>query len=650
MNFEEFFNQATGFEPFPYQLKLAKMEKIPNLIDIPTGAGKTAAIVLGWLYRAFFHPDSKIKESSPLRLIYCLPMRVLVEQCYNQIERWLSNIKDIVGDIGLIKLMGGEIDNDWDIYPERRTIIVGTQDMLISRALNRGYAMSRYRWPVQFALINNDVFWVMDEVQLMGAGVKATTQLQGFREYFKTFGPSLSTWMSATLNPQDINSFDFNIAGSPFALSDDDLSNPTLNKRWKAKKEISYSGIKLEKKYGRELTEMVVKMHEKGTLTLVILNNVKRAQEFYLRLKKEKFKEATPEILLIHSRFRYPDREELVKKIVEPLDKDGAGRILISTQVVEAGVDISAKTLFTEVAPWSSLVQRFGRCNRYGEYEKGTILLLDLNIEKRSAPYDKGDLKKAKEILTELKDVSLQELSSISLKTLNSKEIPKGIYSIPRKKDIVELFDTTPDLSGNDIDISLFIRIIDQPDISVFYREWGKDEEPPATMPAPHPKELLHIPIGEFRDFVKKRNINLWVWDYLDKRGGRWQRVGTNDLYPGRTVMISSNDGGYNSKLGFWPDEKEKVEPLIIEKGILNDSNDLDRYSISKKFVLLKDHLLNVVKEVGLLKYKLSDRLGRFFPWDKVEIAARWHDVGKAHPAFQNGIKGEDKNDSNIYA
>ena len=83
-------------------------------------------------------------------------------------------------------LMGGDVDRDWDRYPERDTILIGTQDMLLSRALNRGYAMSRFRWPVQFGLLNNDCLWVMDEVQLMGSGLATTTQLQAFRRKLGT--------------------------------------------------------------------------------------------------------------------------------------------------------------------------------------------------------------------------------------------------------------------------------------------------------------------------------------------------------------------------------------------------------------------------------------------------------------------------------
>lgn len=47
--------------------------------------------------------------------------------------------------------MGGEeTDLDWDVWPEKPAILIGTQDMLLSRALNRGYGMNRYRWPMHF--------------------------------------------------------------------------------------------------------------------------------------------------------------------------------------------------------------------------------------------------------------------------------------------------------------------------------------------------------------------------------------------------------------------------------------------------------------------------------------------------------------------
>ena len=56
--------------------------------------------------------------------------------------------------------------------------------------------MSRYRWPVHFALLHNDCTWVMDEVQLMGVGASTAAQLQAFRERFLVAGSAKTVWIS----------------------------------------------------------------------------------------------------------------------------------------------------------------------------------------------------------------------------------------------------------------------------------------------------------------------------------------------------------------------------------------------------------------------------------------------------------------------
>jgi CRISPR-associated endonuclease/helicase Cas3 len=159
------------------------------LINIPTGLGKTAAVVLAWLWNRV-HLKS---EKWPRRLVYCLPMRTLVEQTEREVRTWLvrlarkhtkprdgSQLRWLALHSPVI-LMGGEEKTDWDLHPERPAILIGTQDMLLSRALNRGYGMSRYRWPMHFGLLNNDCLWVMDETQLMGVGIETSAQLDGFR-------------------------------------------------------------------------------------------------------------------------------------------------------------------------------------------------------------------------------------------------------------------------------------------------------------------------------------------------------------------------------------------------------------------------------------------------------------------------------------
>jgi len=148
MTFDEFFKSATGLEggPYPFQTEFAQAEKnLCQLVYVPTGLGKTAMAILGWMWRRFKAPQ-EIQKATPRRLVYCLPMRVLVEQTTGNAEKWVENLRNagfLYKDVPVHVLMGGEEAEDWYLYPEREAILVGTQDMLLSRALNRGYATSR---------------------------------------------------------------------------------------------------------------------------------------------------------------------------------------------------------------------------------------------------------------------------------------------------------------------------------------------------------------------------------------------------------------------------------------------------------------------------------------------------------------------------
>jgi CRISPR/Cas system-associated endonuclease/helicase Cas3 len=178
-----------------------------------------------------------------------------------------------------------------------------------------------------------------------------------------------------------------------------------------------------------------------------MLNRVSRAQEVFIFLRKLLSKtENSPALSLLHSRFRKNDRQKTDSLLSEILKPD---RIIITTQVLEAGVDVSARTLITELAPWSSMVQRFGRCNRYGEYSEGEVFWINLvaeqpenKLESNSLPYTTDSLKRASELLRKLENVSPESLARVQY----NPELE--VFHIPRKRDILQLFDTAPHLSG----------------------------------------------------------------------------------------------------------------------------------------------------------------------------------------------------------
>lgn len=88
MSYAEFFKRATrteeqpgGLKPFPYQCRLGE-KPWPELLDVPTGMGKTAAVVLAWLWKRGWRDGGREAgpdAGTPRRLVYCLPMRELVE-------------------------------------------------------------------------------------------------------------------------------------------------------------------------------------------------------------------------------------------------------------------------------------------------------------------------------------------------------------------------------------------------------------------------------------------------------------------------------------------------------------------------------------------------------------------------------------------
>jgi len=112
-------------------------------------------------------------------------------------------------------------------------------------------------------------------------------------------------------------------------------------------------------------------------------------------------------IELAHSRFRPAERESWRQRfLIRAACTEGADHIVVVTQVIGGEVDISARYLIPELAPSPSLVQRFGRCARYGG--SAYVLVLDRGRDEKSAPpYAAEELEIAWAALETLQDVSV---------------------------------------------------------------------------------------------------------------------------------------------------------------------------------------------------------------------------------------------------
>ena len=668
MKFDEFFRCATGVPqgPYPYQNRLACAGELPTLINIPTGLGKTAAVILAWMWRRLFASDA-VRQATPRRLVYCLPMRTLVEQTERAALKWIDNVAEQVSNLPMASpsvhvLMGGAETTDWDAHPEQNVILIGTQDMLLSRALNRGYGMSRYRWPVHFALLNNDCLWVVDETQLMGVGLTTSAQLQGFRNKLNTYGITRSLWMSATMDEDLLSTVDH---PQPYEgwdklqLGDKDRASKVVLKLIEATKPCRQADVTLtpdneKHAYHVDLARQITESHRPGTLTLAVVNQVERAQRVFDSVRSQlKGDRDGVELFLIHSRFRKCDRDEhqqtaLDDKTISP---NRPGRIVIATQAIEAGVDVSATTLFTELAPWPSLVQRFGRCNRRGACDidgkpSAQVFWVDVDTSDAarskvsSLPYSIDEMNASRKLVETLSDAGPQTLERV----LYERERP--VLHTLRCKDVIELWDTTPDLAGNDLDVSRYIRDSDDTDVQFYWRQWDQKATggtPPAprndvgelVFPPASREELCSVSLGRARDFVKKVKNGTWRWDPLE---ADWRKVGWQEVRSGMILLLHVEVGGYDPLLGWTGNgaNRPNAKPSAMNEG--TEMEAMSGEALGSKPVLLAEHLQQVTHAAETLQGRFGESLDGI-PWESIITAAQWHDVGKAHVAFQNAVR-----------
>lgn len=658
-SFGEWFQTLTGARPHPWQEELGKDPSFGGrLIRVPTGLGKTLGVMLAWAYHRIARGD----EGWPRRLVWCLPMRVLVEQTVDEARRVLERMGvlwdergDHEGKAGVHVLMGGADGGAWHLFPEAYSVLIGTQDMLLSRALNRGYGAARARWPMDFGLLNQDCLWVLDEVQLMDVGLATSSQLDAFRRATPSGRPVASWWMSATLQPSWLITRDtqhvvnalprttippparrgalWDDVAKTCSLASDCVKPPALAKRVLEEHERAGSG--------------------RDGPTLVIVNTVERAVELAKALRALVGSKRSTDVRIVHSRFRSSERRGFRETFLHR-DACGAGadRIIVATQVVEAGVDISARVLFTDIAPWPSLVQRFGRAARWGG--TATVIVVDTapKDEKAALPYTVDAIDSARDALQELWDVAPKALELFEERLSADRLAALYPYEpevLLLRHEVDELFDTSPDLSGSDTDIGRFIRSGEERDLLFFWAEVPESGPPPrqlrpgrdALCPVPFAKARAWL-CGKGRTLQKKRSA--WVWSYLD---GAWREAEARDLYPGQTVLVDANFGGYDwvegTQQGYgWSPVATAPVPIVAlcEPSAAQeaDASEEDDSLSALPYRTIGTH----GAETGDLAATLAERLVPELA-SLLRLAGRWHDLGKAHPAFQGSIEAPDK-------
>ena len=314
------------------------------------------------------------------RLIYVLPLRTLASTLYAETVACCNRVFKVKNlpeertnaeNEIVITIQTGEQKNDPFFEGD---IIFTTVDQCLSSYLNCPVSLPQRVGNINAgallgSLIVFDEFHLLEPGKSMDTAIEMLDRLEPFSKFII---------MTATLSTKTLESLQGILTGKIIRLSQDEVFTLPSHKE----KRRTYRWV------NRHLTLDDILEHHNGKRSIVILNTVTRAQCIFGELKNC-LKDNETALFLLHSRFYSEDRKKTEDKLMDCFGKE-AGKtnvILVTTQVVEAGIDISADNLHTELAPLNSIVQRAGRCARYeGERGIGTVWIYELETNAKGEP------------------------------------------------------------------------------------------------------------------------------------------------------------------------------------------------------------------------------------------------------------------------
>lgn len=378
-----------------------KRSEIPVVIyEAPTGYGKTTSSV------NFFKVVSRYGIASSL--IHVLPMRSITTQLYCKILNSLNYSNDYCRDFGvdevLLNSLKGLNISEHDIGYQfmdfidsskspffLKTVLITTFNSFFYNLIRLSVGEFR-KYKKHYEIPRASIFTsaiVFDEAHLYGGDAyveKAENSLLtaftvSIKSLTKAYTPVLietatlptylrelliTTITTSNIRPRLVTfRFDgvkcdenINLSKSEITCYDSEYVSECLNIRWHTRivddlnydliKDLIYSGLKV----------------------LIVRNTVEKAVNTYKKLK-----EVIGNVTLIHGRFTDNDRRIKLGRIIS-----NSSPIVISTQVIEAGVDISFNALITDAATPASIVQRVGRvirkCGDRKEDREGWVYII----------------------------------------------------------------------------------------------------------------------------------------------------------------------------------------------------------------------------------------------------------------------------------
>ncbi len=338
-------------------------ERILSL-NMPTGSGKT---LTGLNFALRLRERLKREKNVAARIIYSVSFISIIDQNSRVFE---EAYKTVTGEHPKSEIMlkhhhladilydSEEDENDYDALESKFFVEGWNSEMVFTTFVQFFHSIltNRNRALRKLHRIANSIV-LLDEVQSIPYSYWSL-----LRNYLRVFGEFFNTY------------FVFMTATLPYIFDEGEITEIVDDSE-------QYYGFfdrvdlypRLEEMSIEDYMEEVVKMvKSRPDQRYLLIHNTVRSSQMVYRFLREKL----PRARLLYLSTMVTPKERLRR--IDEVRKDSGPVVVVSTQLVEAGVDIDMDVVYRDMAPLDSVIQAAGRCNRNFKKERGRVHLLKL--------------------------------------------------------------------------------------------------------------------------------------------------------------------------------------------------------------------------------------------------------------------------------